>query len=131
MPEKVSCITPFSRPTRSRVARKPRLARRRNTTLAKATAGRAANVTSASFGFIQKRMTVIPASVTTSATMATMPAVRSSFSVSTSDVRRVTMRPTGLWSKYLRPSFWRWAKRSVRRSIMIDCPVRIMMMCWM
>jgi len=98
-PENVSCMIPVRRATRSRVARKPRRALRRNATLARITNGSTAYARSESFQSIQKSTTVMPTIVTMSATIESRPAVSKSFSVSTSDVSRVTVRPTGVRSK--------------------------------
>ncbi|MEZ4654495.1 MAG: hypothetical protein R3E12_13145 [Candidatus Eisenbacteria bacterium] len=61
--------------------------------------GTTTRVTSASLTLSQKSTTVIPISVMMSPKADTIPEVKSWFSASTSEVRRVIVRPTGLRSK--------------------------------
>ena len=61
--------------------------------------GRTAKTTSARRGFIQSRMAAIPNRTVMSPTVDTSPEEISSWSASTSEVRRVIRRPVGVRSK--------------------------------
>ncbi len=70
---------------------------------------------------------MMPISVTMSARMSTRPWVRNSFSASTSLVRRVSRRPTGLRSKKPRLMRWMWRKICTRMDCITVCPTLLMM----
>ena len=70
-------------------------------------------------------MTTMPNRETRSPKMLTTPDVKSSFSVTTTVVRRVMILPTGLRSKERRWSYWMWEKIAIRRSNMIFWPVQL------
>ena len=123
IPEMCSWRNAFTRAILTRTSRYVSRAPLRNQFVTQSIGTRIPNVMAASAGFSTKRMTTIPVRTTTSPSSATKPDVKSSFRASTSVVRRVMRRPTGVRSKTATSACWRCPKIHVLRSNMTPWPI--------
>ncbi len=97
----------FTRAIFTRTSRYVSRAPFRNQFVTQSIGRRIANVIAASVASRAKRIATIPPSTATSPRSATKPDVKSSFKASTSVVRRVMSRPTGVRSKTAMSARWR------------------------
>jgi hypothetical protein len=114
------------RERRSRDSRKVQRIERWKKRAAMITKGSMMQLISARRQLSSSMVSTIKITLKPSLSSATMPCVRNEFSASTSLVRRVISRPTGLRSKKERLMCWRWLKMRMRMSTITRWPVDCM-----
>ena len=121
-PVTCSCRKAFIRASFRRISRFDSRIRFFSSSTNSTRTGRTAKVTSARRVSIQSRIAAVPASTAASPIVETRPEERSSWSASTSEVRRVMRRPVGVRSKKTTGSRCIRANMSRRSARITRCP---------